>query len=378
MARRNFRKKRKNDKFFAYITLVIVIISILLITYLLVKYSKPQVKKRKIIKKVVEKNKKADENIYFARTFVEDFLFLSNINFSEFSRKGYTEFRIKIKDKDYRIIKSKFEIYTKRRDFILKIKKISDKKYDWLLFKKESLKIEIIVNIAKTKVVKTDKKSKVSIIIDDIGNNRYSIDELSKLNYKIAFSILPNSPFRNYGRDMGKKHKKQIMLHLPLEPIKSNGYKLNLNGFLLVSMRDEIIKNYTEEYISMVPEAKGVNNHTGSLFTTRVDKMKTVLSIIKRKKLFFIDSKTTAKTIGYKLAKRMRIKTGIRDIFLDGDNEKITILNFKHLFSIAREKGYAIGIGHPKPETIKVMRERVEKLARKYNIELVYPSTIVK
>ncbi len=377
MAKRNFRKKKKNDKFFAYMTLVIVIISILIITYLLVKYSKPQVKKQKV-KKIVKTRKHSEEIIFYARTFVEDFLFLSNISFSEFSRKGYTEFRIKIKDKDYKIIKSKFEIYTKRRGFILKIKKINDKKYDWLLFKNEKLKIEIIVYIVKTKIIKTNKKSKVSIIIDDIGNNRFSIDELSKLNYKIAFSILPDSPFRNYGREMGKKYKKQIMLHLPLEPIKSNGYKLNLNGFLLVSMRDEIIKNYTEEYISMVPEAVGVNNHTGSLFTTRADKMRIVLSVIKKNRLFFIDSKTTAKTIGYKLAKKMKIPTGIRDIFLDGDNEKITILNFRHLFSIAKEKGAAIGIGHPKTETIKVMMERVEKLAKKYNIELVYPSKLVR
>ncbi len=377
MVKRNFRKKKKNNDFLIYLTLFIVVISILIITYLLVKIGNQPTENTKKSKKHIIK-KGTHKIDYVSKTFVEDFLFLNDINFSEYNKKGYIEFRIKIKDIDYKIIKTKFKLYTDKRGYIFKSKKITDEKYSWLIFKNDKLKIEIIISIIKTKIRVSLKKPLVAIIIDDIGNNKSSIDKLSKIKFKFAFSILPNSNFRDYGREIAKKHGKQIMLHLPLEPIKSNGYKLNLNGFLLVSMRDELIGNYTEEYLDMVPEAKGVNNHTGSLFTTRTDKMKIVLKIIKRRKLFFIDSKTTAKTIAYKLAKKMKIPSGIRDIFLDGDSERITILNFKHLFSIAKEKGFAIGIGHPKPETIKVLTEDVKRLAKKYNVELVYPSKIVK
>ena len=106
--------------------------------------------------------------------------------------------------------------------------------------------------------------------------------------------------------------------------------------------------------------------------------MRIVLEVLKRKNKFFIDSKTSSKTIAYELAKEMGLRAGIRDVFLDSENERITILNFKHLFSIAKHKGEAIGICHPNETTISVLMHRVESLAKAYKIKLVYPSEIVK
>ena len=260
----------------------------------------------------------------------------------------------------------------------MKIKKISKTRTVWYLFKSKILTAEIIVKIQKVEKKIKVQYPKVSIIIDDIGNSKDVLNKLSRIKYKFAISILPNSSYREYAVRIGKEFGKQIMLHLPMEPVKKNGYKMDLSGFLLVNMRNEVIKNFTEEYLDLIPAAVGVNNHTGSLFTQSVEKMKVVLGVIKRRHKFFVDSKTTSKTVAFKLAKKMGIKAGIRDVFLDSENEKMTVLNFKHLFSIAQHKGEAIGICHPNRVTVDVLTKKVSSLAKTFKIRLVFPSEIVK
>jgi len=368
---RNFRKKNKN-RFFLYLIFLFVIASIIFITYILTEYGET--------KKHPEKTPPTEKKEYdkISKTFIEDFLFFNNIDFNEKIKKGYVQFKIKVKENQENIIKDKLKIYNAKRGYVIKTEEINKKREKWLIYKKNDLQIEILVEILEVEPKTIHKKALATIIIDDIGNNKEILDEIVKINYKFALSILPNSYFNRYSMDKGAENKKEIMLHLPLEPIKANGKNLDLRGFLLVNMRNELLENYTQEYLDMIPKAKGVNNHTGSLFTQQENKMRVVLQILKRNNKFFIDSKTTGKSLAYKLAGKMGLENGVRDVFLDGENEKMTLLNFRHLFSIARQKGKAIGIAHPKRTTIDIMKNHVKELSEKYNIKLVYPSEVVK
>jgi len=46
------------------------------------------------------------------------------------------------------------------------------------------------------------------------------------------------------------------------------------------------------------------------------------------------------------------------------------------LFELAQKKGQALGICHPTPETLKVLKENIH-LVDKYNLEPVFASQIV-
>ncbi len=389
------KKKKNNDKIVLIIGSVIILLAIILITAYLSKYDRERAEKSGLKrvytpytfrsekgKKEANQTKKKKKNrkkiSKEVKVLIEDFLFLSNVSFSEESLKNYTQFNILLKESEYPLILEKMKVFSERKGLILKLKKFSENKVVWYLFKNKYLVAEIVVKIQKLEKKTGVKYPKVSIIIDDIGNSKDILKKLSKIKYKFAISILPNSPYRDFASEIGKRFNKQIMLHLPMEPVKKNGNKMDLTGFLLVNMRDEVIRSFTEEYLDLVPEAVGVNNHTGSLFTQYRDKMRVVLSVIKERDKFFVDSKTTAKTVAYELAKKMGIKAGIRDVFLDSENKKMTVLNFKHLFSIAQHKGEAIGICHPNKTTVDVLRNKVSFLAKSYKVSLVFPSEIVK
>jgi uncharacterized protein len=96
--------------------------------------------------------------------------------------------------------------------------------------------------------------------------------------------------------------------------------------------------------------------------------------------MFFVDSLTSQKTVGYKMARSMGIKTGVRDVFLDMDDYKNVShikKNFQELVSIAKRKGEAIGIGHNRTWTFQALSEELPMLQNE-GVELVFASQIVR
>ena len=99
--------------------------------------------------------------------------------------------------------------------------------------------------------------------------------------------------------------------------------------------------------LSQIKYCTGLNNHMGSLVSENEKIMKNILNIAKEKNLIFVDSVTSAKSKSYQIAKDLGIKAYKRDVFLDStqDTSKI-IQNLHKTAQIAKEKGYAIAIGH--------------------------------
>ena len=80
---------------------------------------------------------------------------------------------------------------------------------------------------------------------------------------------------------------------------------------------------------------------------------------MKDRGVFFLDSKTTAKSVGERLARRTGVRTASRSVFLDNKQDKDYIRGqVEELIRIAKLNGSAIGIGHPHPETISVIIEK--------------------
>jgi polysaccharide deacetylase 2 family uncharacterized protein YibQ len=199
-------------------------------------------------------------------------------------------------------------------------------------------------------------KPRVAIVIDDMGYRKAIGDGLLHLDLNLSFSFLPDGPnsatqareARNLGRD--------ILLHLPLEP---HDPTWNLGpGGLYISMSRQTLQNTFARDLAVVPMAIGINNHMGSLFTENETAMRALLTIVRANDLFFLDSITSAKSIGYDLARSMGVKTARRDIFLDNehDNGKITNQLMK-LLAMAEKHNWAIGLAHPFPSTLAALKE---------------------
>jgi hypothetical protein len=215
----------------------------------------------------------------------------------------------------------------------------------------------------------------VAIIIDDLGYDKKVAIKLSKLNAMLTFSILPYSPFQQSIARLSREKGFGIMLHLPMEPVEYPDVNPG-PGTLLTSMTPDQLTRQLEKDLDSVPFIRGVNNHMGSKMTAESSHMYQIFSILKKRGLYFVDSRTTVKTLCKPSARLFQIPFAQRDVFLDHRVEVEFIRKqIKELVRIAQRNGYAVGIGHPHSLTYQVLKEMLPDIQKK--VRLVPASDIV-
>ena len=215
---------------------------------------------------------------------------------------------------------------------------------------------------------------KIAIIIDDLGYDFRLAMSFIRLDLPLSLSVLPIAPYTKHIVQAANHSKRELILHLPMEP---NDYP-NVNpgpGALLVNMNEKELRRLIKEHFNRITGLRGVNNHMGSLFSEKRDKMSVVLSEVKKANLFYVDSKTTNQSVGNELAEKMGIPTANRSIFLDHDLSPESIrFQMERLLSISRYTGDAIGIGHPHDVTREILMEYMHRL--KNDFKVVYVSEL--
>lgn len=204
---------------------------------------------------------------------------------------------------------------------------------------------------------------KIGIIIDDLGYNLQHGRELIDLPYQLTYAILPKRPFSVALANFAAGVDKEVMVHLPMQPMQA--VELGA-GALTLDLTSEQFKHTVRDSIASVPHAKGVNNHMGSLLTRHPGHMAWLMDVLSEsnQKLYFVDSRTTKATVAAKVAKEYYIPHIDRDIFIDNIPRKGQIAGqLQRLTTLAKEKGYAIAIGHPYPATIQALKEYLPTLS---------------
>jgi len=215
----------------------------------------------------------------------------------------------------------------------------------------------------------------VALIIDDLGYDRKLARKLKALDAALTFSILPHSPFQDSIANLAKDRGFEIMLHLPMEPMEYPAVDPG-PGTLLTSMTPDQLIRQLKEDLKAVPYIKGVNNHMGSKMTAESSQMYQIFTVLKERNLYFIDSRTTSKTLCKPSARLFQIPFAQRDVFLDHVQDAEFIRKqIKELIQIARRNGYAVGIGHPHLITYDILREMLPELQKE--VQLVPASEIV-
>lgn len=215
----------------------------------------------------------------------------------------------------------------------------------------------------------------VAIIIDDLGYDKKIAKKLSQLNGGLTFSILPYSPFQKSIARLAHDNGLGTMLHLPMEPFEYPAVNPG-PGTLLTTMTPDQLIRQLEKNLASVPYIKGVNNHMGSKMTSESDQMYQIFSILKKRNLYFIDSRTSGKTLCKPSARLFQIPFAQRDVFIDHFQDPDFIRKQIHeLVRIAQRNGQAVGIGHPHTITYEILREMMPELEKK--VKLVPASEIV-
>jgi len=132
---------------------------------------------------------------------------------------------------------------------------------------------------------------------------------------------------------------------------------------LYLSQNTKEMWQIIKKNVSSFPFAVGVNNHMGSRFTESRENITETLKVFRDKGFFFIDSFTSCHSIAFDTARQLNMTTAFRDVFIDNRGEKSYIyLQLLKLKKHALKHGYAIGIGHPRPETVSAVQQFIDAL----------------
>ena len=217
----------------------------------------------------------------------------------------------------------------------------------------------------------------IVIIIDDLGYNGKNYRSFLEIGYPLTFAVLPALPYSEKIAKEARAKNREVLLHLPLEP-QDYPAKNPGKGVLLDSMSEGELRKIFNQDLESVPGATGVNNHMGSRLTGETRPMMTLLSELKRRNLYFVDSLTTRGTVVTPLARELGVKVGTRDVFLDNYRDRAYIEGqLDSLAKVARNKGEAIGVGHPYSITASVLKDRLPRW-EKEGIRVVSASRIVR
>ncbi len=216
-----------------------------------------------------------------------------------------------------------------------------------------------------SKPYKTPFKPRIAIIIDDIGNQKKLAVALMNLDLNLSFSVMP---FRPFSRELALKAAAlhyDVLLHLPMEPHNLRRWNPG-PGALLLSMSHGEMNRILDQDLTELPMVIGVNNHMGSKFTENIPAMTYVLKILKARHLIWLDSLTSPKSVGFRLGRKLGLRTARRDVFLDNTQSAAAItVQLNKLINLAHRRGYAIGIAHPHLSTLKALRLNHERLKQK-------------
>lgn len=223
-----------------------------------------------------------------------------------------------------------------------------------------------------------EPKNKVALIMDDMGYSLDAIYDILSLQEPVTVAIIPFSPLSEKTAQLAHENGIEILLHLPLESINNTEANNGIEGIISADMDEHEIIELVERNLDQVPYISGVNNHMGSKVTPNEILMDTILRQLKQRGLFFVDSRTTGYSVAYDVAQRLGIPAAQRHVFLDNESdENIIRKKLIELFTMAQNRGEAVGICHPLPETLKVLKESF-RLAKAYGVKPVFVSEIVR
>ncbi len=219
-------------------------------------------------------------------------------------------------------------------------------------------------------------KIKIAIVIDDLGMSFERLRSLIKIGKTLNLAFLPYAPNLKNQTQEALAQGHHLLVHMPMQP-KSRS--IDTGPIVLQpEMSNSVLLQNLKKGLSSFDGYKGVNNHMGSAFTEDVSGMRLTLSYLKSQGLYFLDSKTTATSVGRRVAQDVGIPFVERDVFLDHVNELSVIQDrLAETEAKARAKGYAVAIGHPYKATIQALSSWAKELDKK-GIELVALDTLVE
>ena len=199
-----------------------------------------------------------------------------------------------------------------------------------------------------------DTKAKLVILIDDVSTKAQK-DKILNIGYTVNMAFLPPTKTHKDSASIAQ-NLPFYMIHFPMQA--SSAFKGEEINTLKITDSYETIEKRVKQLRDWYPNAIYTNNHTGSVFTENEEAVDKLFRALKKYNFIFVDSRTSAKSVIKKYAKKYDMPYIVRNTFIDNDRDYKSIqTQLKKAIDLAKKQGYAIAIGHPHDITLKVLKE---------------------
>ena len=236
---------------------------------------------------------------------------------------------------------------------------------------KESAKKDDFAVVPFTPNSSVKGRAKLVLIIDDVATFEHA-SMVKSIGLKITPSIFPATKTHPDTPNIARTFE-FYMIHLPMQAKHFDSPEI---GTLTINESFESMLEKIKKIRKDFPRAKYTNNHTGSRFTSDYDAMDKAYRALIEQGFIFVDSKTIAQTAVARAAKKYNQPYISRDIFLDDDPSAAAVRReLVAAVNLAKKRGYAIAIGHPKKNTIAVIKASKNNILK--DVEVVYLKDIL-
>jgi len=267
--------------------------------------------------------------------------------------------------------KEKFKSENTKVESAKKAENLTTKKIEKTKYEEKNIKKDSFEAVPFTPNASIKGRAKLVIIIDDVATFEHA-SMIKSLGLKITPSIFPATKTHPDTPNIARTFE-FYMIHLPMQAKHFDSPEI---GTLTINESFESMHEKIKRIRKDFPRAKYTNNHTGSRFTSDFDAMDKAYRALIQQGFVFVDSKTIAQTAVARAAKKHNQPYISRDIFLDDDPSASAVRReLVAAVNLAKKRGYAIAIGHPKKNTIAVIKESKNNLLK--DVDVVYLKDIL-
>lgn len=216
----------------------------------------------------------------------------------------------------------------------------------------------------------------IAIVIDDMGLDRRRSAQIAALPAPVTLAYMP------YARQVAQQTAQaragghELIVHMPMEPDDLARNNPGPDALLVKNAEPENMRRL-DKNLRAFDFYMGVNNHMGSALTADRAAITPVLQDLKKRGLWFLDSKTNPRSVASGVAADIGLPFAARDVFLDNVDSRAAVLQQLYVAeNLARRKGYAVAIGHPKDGTVAALKDWMRNVPQR-GVTLVSLSTII-
>lgn len=199
-----------------------------------------------------------------------------------------------------------------------------------------------------------DERPRIAVVITGLGLSGAATEAaIQRLPGPVTLAFAPYARELDRWIPLARAAGHEVLMVLPMEPVD---YPANDPGpyALLTSLSPARNLDRLRWVLSRSTGYVGLIDFMGSRFATSERNLRPVLEELGKRGLMFVDSRASLLSVGAGTASRIGLPRAVNDLFIDLHPSRAAIdQNLLELERIAREYGYALGVGAPYPVTLE-------------------------